>query len=692
MHRPRRVVIALALAGLSVGALVGPADAREPVSLGKARALVRERAASALSRRPASLRVTAFEAVEDRASRRGWYLAKVQPANGKADPAFLAYVEPASGRVVAVDRWRTVHRVARASKLDADVAASLGQGGRHTVAVWVRSPSARQVARRVHREAPAFVASSGQPVGVGRARARRARSLVRAAQTQAVKASVTPMAGRAASLGLRVEFASAIVPVMWVSGTVGQIRRLAGLPNVLRVQSSGTVGLSLGTAGASDQVTGKDGFSHARGFTGKGVRIAVVEYGNVSWGSPDLDGIPASRRESRTTEPGGQPTRESHPTSVMAIIASDTRRRRGIAPGAYYISSGTGGERGGAPSQAEDFRALQALENGVLPGKGDADVVNLSIGQETSRGAAAMRAFVDQVVERYGVSIAAAAGNRVSQVRCRRSGNPVVSPGTGWNVVTVGGVDDRGTTRWRDDTLYRDSCSGDPPGGTFKPEISAPGVRIRVNGRDHTGTSFATPQVAGAMALLIDQREDLRSRPYLIKAILLAGSFERRTVARTVHHKEGVGTLAMKWAHRAAANKRERGVQVAGSGETILSAGPEEEGCSALPAATIVPVETRGGRRVRFVISWQSHGYYDQGSSFGPTDDFVDARKSDIDLVVRTAAGKIKNAQRHVNRTVEVAQWKAVRSEMPYQVRIVPVDWDCDLETEPVGWAWVAPG
>jgi hypothetical protein len=432
------------------------------------------------------------------------------------------------------------------------------------------------------------------------------------------------------------------------------------------------------------------GFSHRRGYRGDGVRIAVVEYGNVSWGVPDLDSIPASRRVAYSTEPGSL-VREPHPTVVMSIIASDNGSRPGIAPAATYISSGTGGEQGGPPSQAEDFRAIEAIENAVLPGKGNADVVNASFGQETSAGSAAMRAYVDYVVRAYDVHVAAAAGNTVTQASCQGAGRPVVAPGTAWNVVTVGGVDDRGTVRWDDDRLYGDSCQGDPPGGTFKPEISAPGVGIGVSGGSHTGTSFATPQVAGAMALLIDQVEELRTRPHVVKAVLLAGSFLRRTVADRIHPREGVGTLAMKWAHWAAGNKRKSGNDLAGSGELVFAHGPEVDGCWEEPPFQVVTVDTQPGRRIRFVASWESHGFYGQQGSFGPNDDFLNARKSDIDVIVRTANGRRKTVSAGATRTVEVAQWKAKGSELPYEVRIKPVDWECELPDETVGWAWVAP-
>ena len=687
MRHPR-----LTLAVLCVSLVAGTAApaAAAPMSVAEARASTIDRASAALDVPGRSLRMVAFEPMTAPDEADAWYIAKVQRAGRRPGTPYLAYVEPESGRVIPVARWRQTHPVADVPKVDGDAAARLARGGTHTVAVWIRGPSERQVARRVHRAHPALVDRHGRTAAGGQRATLAARDLMRSANIRAASSAVDPVAARARSLGLRVEYASAIVPVLWVTGSAAPIRRLAARDDVIRVQSSGRTSLALAEAGASDQVSGKNGFSHRRGYLGRGVRIAVVEYGNVSWGVPDLDSIPASRREAYTTEPGRFP-REGHPTAVMSIIASDSRSHRGIAPAATYISSGTGGEQGGSPSEAEDFRALQALENAILPGKGNADVVNASFGQETAAGSAAMRAFVDHVVRVYDVHVAAAAGNTVSQARCQGASHPVVAPGTGWNVVTVGGVDDRGTASWGDDRLYRDTCDGDPAGGTFKPEISAPAVAIRVNGESHTGTSFASPQVAGAMALLIDQVEDLRTRPHVVKAILLAGSFLRRTVTDRVHATEGVGTLAMKWAHWAAGNKRKGGAAVAASGELMLDAGPDVDGCREMPPYQTVMIDTQPGRRVRFVASWESHGSYDQGSAFGPNDDFVDGRRSDIDVIVRTADGERKTASVSANRTVEVAQWRTRRSELPYTVWVKPIDWDCDLDSETVGWAWVAP-
>ena len=127
------------------------------------------------------------------------------------------------------------------------------------------------------------------------------------------------------------------------------------------------------------------------------------------------------------------------------------------------------------------------------------------------------------------------------------------------------------------------------------------------------------------------------------------------------------------------------------SGELFFDPGPEVDGCREAPDLQTVTIDTHAGRRVRFVASWESHGFYDQQNAFGPNDDFVNGRRSDIDVIVRTASGKRKASSVSANRTVEVAQWRTRAREMPYSVRIHPVDWDCDLQGETVGWAWVAP-
>ena len=74
------------------------------------------------------------------------------------------------------------------------------------------------------------------------------------------------------------------------------------------------------------------------------------------------------------------------------------------------------------------------------PAGGDADVVNASIGQDTATGAEEARRYFDSIVYEDGRLVVAASGNFTT------FGNwDVVSPGTGYNVLTVGGVNDRNT-------------------------------------------------------------------------------------------------------------------------------------------------------------------------------------------------------------------------------------------------------
>ena len=205
-----------------------------------------------------------------------------------------------------------------------------------------------------------------------------------------------------------------------------------------------------------------------------------------------------------------------HPTRVMGTIASQTSGERGIAPDAFFISSSTGG---GTSSEARDFRVLQAIDTAVDPALGNADVVNLSIVQDTPAGASALTAYVDELARSgLGVHFTTAGGN--SDQCDTTSGMEVLNrirpPGDAWNSITVGGIDDKNTASWSGDTVWN-HCYLDPPGRTFKPEMSAPAVSIGAAGLDPrfgNGVSFANPQVAGAFGQLIGQKPtELRDWP-----------------------------------------------------------------------------------------------------------------------------------------------------------------------------------
>lgn len=512
----------------------------------------------------------------------------------------------------------------------------------------------------------------------------------RTAYREAAQRALTPVIARATALGMTVEYAARFAPLVYVTGTPDAIRQLATGSPVIRIMASTGTRATMASAGPTDQAT----WSDSSGFRGAGARIAVVEYENVRWSNTGLSTIPSTRRVSYSTT--GSIVPGNHPTLVMGTIANQTSGSRGIAPDAFYISSSTGG---GLSGETRDFRILQAIDTAVDPALGNADVVNLSIVQDTPAGASALTAYVDEVARSgLGVHFTTAGGNRD---QCdTMSGMEVLDqirpPGDAWNSITVGGIDDKNTASWSGDTVWN-HCYLDPPGRTFKPEMSAPAVSIGAAGVDPlNGVSFANPQVAGAFGQLIGQKPtELRDWPVKTKAILLAASQVHRTaypgqVDAPLDDREGLGSLTTKWANLIADRRLSGGYLLGDFGAWVANA-TFSPPCFVKPGPTTVSVSTGGGRKVRFVITWQSRGFYAEGANgFGTDDSYADARLSDIDLRVLDRNGVQVDSSTSVDWTTEWVEWTYDATRGPYSVRISPYSWDCSLAQEKIAWAWVA--
>ena len=113
------------------------------------------------------------------------------------------------------------------------------------------------------------------------------------------------------------------------------------------------------------------------------------------------------------------------------------------------------------------------------------------------------------------------------------------APGNDPHVITVGGVDDRGTKTRDDDVLAPWSSRGVTQDGVTKPEVLAPGLRLVstlaigsdfeklcrkcVVGRSYfklSGTSMSTAVVSGVAALMLEKRPNLT--PNQVKGAILA--------------------------------------------------------------------------------------------------------------------------------------------------------------------------
>ncbi|PFG41571.1 subtilase family protein [Isoptericola jiangsuensis] len=211
----------------------------------------------------------------------------------------------------------------------------------------------------------------------------------------------------------------------------------------------------------------------------------------------------------------------AHGTHVAGIAAGNGLlggEVRGAAPGAQIVSARACIYQGGCTAVA--------LTEGMidLVVEHDVDVVNVSIGglDPLNDGSDAIARLYDQLVRQYDVDIVAAAGNDGPGV------NTVSAPSTGDAVISV-------AASVSDDTwfanygarvgaaldLFPFSSRGPSEDGSLKPTVSAPGAAVSAiptwlagepvaeTGYDlpagygmFNGTSMASPQVAGAVALL----------------------------------------------------------------------------------------------------------------------------------------------------------------------------------------------
>ncbi|WP_103503805.1 MULTISPECIES: S8 family serine peptidase [unclassified Streptomyces] len=253
--------------------------------------------------------------------------------------------------------------------------------------------------------------------------------------------------------------------------------------------------------------TGQVGADRAweAGYDGDGVTVAVLDTG-LDAGHGDFDG--KIRDTADFTGEGGGDT-DGHGTHVASTAAGSGARSdgtyRGVAPGADLLVGKVLGERGGL-----DSWILEGMEWAVEEG---ASIVNMSLGSYAMGGYDPLVEAVDQLSQEHGTLFVIAAGNDGPEP------GSVGSPGLAASALTVGAVDA--------DDLIADFSSAGPPLGeaAVKPDISAPGVdiaaaaaagsRMELIGAPVTdgytaisGTSMATPHVAGAAALLLQKNPE----------------------------------------------------------------------------------------------------------------------------------------------------------------------------------------
>ncbi|MBV1848885.1 S8 family peptidase [Catellatospora tritici] len=240
----------------------------------------------------------------------------------------------------------------------------------------------------------------------------------------------------------------------------------------------------------------------AAGYTGKGVKVAVLDTG-IDVNHPDLkdqiDGTASFVPGEAITDVNGHGTHVA--STIVGTGAASGGEFKGVAPGADLI---VGKVLAGAEGYGQDSWIIAGMQWAAESG---ADVVSMSLGdQYPTDGSDPMSQAVDALSAQYGTLFVIAAGN---------SGPESIStPGAAASALTVAATD-------KQDYLAGFSSTGPLAfSGGMKPDIAAPGVDITAaRSQDMTdggeglyrtlsGTSMATPHVAGAAAILAQQHPD----------------------------------------------------------------------------------------------------------------------------------------------------------------------------------------
>ncbi|MFO7917266.1 MAG: S8 family peptidase [Anaerolineae bacterium] len=254
------------------------------------------------------------------------------------------------------------------------------------------------------------------------------------------------------------------------------------------------------------------------GFTGEGVRIAVIDTG-IDMEHPDFD-----QRITEVTDFTGQGAADEHGhgTHCAGIAAGSGAASQGVyrgaAPEATIYSAKVLDSRGEGMMSDVMAGVEWAVQQGV-------QIISLSLGSEgPCDGTDALCEMCNAAV-REGVIVCVAAGNEGPD------DYTVGSPGCATDVITLGATNDV-------DQVTQFSSRGPTADGRIKPDIVLPGddiISARSEGTTMgnpidqyytaaSGTSMSTPLAAGICALLLQAKPNLT--PQEIKERLMSTALD----------------------------------------------------------------------------------------------------------------------------------------------------------------------
>lgn len=294
--------------------------------------------------------------------------------------------------------------------------------------------------------------------------------------------------------GLTEEREYSHLPLMAVTvSDLSQLKSLAANPKVVRVHENATFTHQL----AQSLPLINQPSAAAQGYSGAGVTVAVLDtgldYRKTDFGSCTAPGVPAGCKVSAAIDFAANDNAlddNGHGTNVAGIVL-------GVAPGAKVV--GLDVFTGGGAYSADIISAI----NWCIANRNTYNIVaiNMSLGGGASSTQCGNDVFASAVTaaKNAGILSAIASGNNGYS-------SMISSPACVPDAVSVGAVYDSalGGLNWsacQDATTAADQVTCFSNSASFL-TLLAPGSMITAAGITMSGTSQATPHVAGALAVL----------------------------------------------------------------------------------------------------------------------------------------------------------------------------------------------
>jgi hypothetical protein len=429
-----------------------------------------------------------------------------------------------------------------------------------------------------------------------------------------------------------------VAPVVYADVPARQVRALAAHPDVAGVFLVNPRGIpdltnSISIANSDDV--------HTAGFEGSGVRVAVFELG------PDVttDLVIAGTYDTSSSASTSDHARLTH----GVIRNNQSKKPHGHAPACSLYSANS--------------YDLQALAWAVQTPQ--CTVISQSFHRDEEQTSATLS--YDDIYKDWLVlhppypTIIQAAGNG--------DANEYVNH-KGYNSLSAGNHNDTATA------LAADSVGRNPStthGDRQLPEISANGTGVTAVGLTMSGTSFASPAVAGVVACLQGQQSILKSWPEGCRALLLAGAHKitNKTwwdeVSSKIDTGDGAGACDAQESMEIARHRSGRNAAGTSRGwdiGTLTSSDFGSDGRATFRYRIHVAAATA---KVRVALAWDSQ--VNVVSVYGLEFPVSSALDVDFDLLVRNAAGVGVASSSSWDNTYEIAAFDAVAGDYEIIIR-----------------------